>query len=492
MPAVSQTDNSAIHLYPTPTQKEYILCDDTIVIIVGPMGEGKTLASIMALFRHAQRCKPYLPQRHPLNCAVIRDTHENIKHSVVKSFNEFFASHEGLGYKWKNDFKQLDIYSDPPIHCDLFGIDDTAALTRLQGSQYGLIWAEECAPYTDSYRTNAGISEDVFNAALVRCARQVGVPPRLQLSSNPCDEDHWMFRRLIKIPDGSVSPEAPLITKRIFNIPYGENRFLPEVSRQATKAAFAQDSAAYDRFVRGLYATKYPGKKVAENFNDRWHVCEYPLDPVEGLDGWMAFDSWGNPVCVLGQQYPDGRIVVLDVLEDAADLRGLIHDQIAPRLLHPRWHTKVRQWRHLGDCTMIQHDQSNIESSAARLIEESFTDTEGRDAIFEPGPSTWHLIKNGLLHTLRWTVKGGPAVLLDPVHCKSLISSLKGQWHYPVNKSGAVTSNKPAKGDASHRADAFANACCVLMPWSPPTRASRQYDNSRAQTQQRARSYATT
>lgn len=429
------------HLYPTPTQAQFLLSEAVINVIVGYMGSGKSFACIMGIFAHAQR------NGVPLEVAIIRDTHENIKNSVVVAFNEFFGRYPDLPYKWRSDFHDLTIYATPRIHCRLFGIDDMTGLTRLQGPEYGLVWLEEVAPYTDSHRTNAGISEDTFNAALVRCARQQNVRARLQLSSNPPDEDHWLFRRLLVPPDGPVSPETPLITKRVFQVPVGENIHLKEEARQATMAAYMHDPAAYARFVLGQSATRFPGKRVAENFNPDWHVATEALDPLKGLSGWISFDSWGHPAAVLGQQWPDGRIWVLDCCEGAADIRGLIQDEIKPRLQTPRWKEMCRDWRYLGDCTMLQPDQSNIETSAAKLVEQSFPDDDGYDALFEPGPSTWHLLRNGLQHTLRWTTKGHPTLLIDPVHCKRLITGLKGAWHYPTSRTGVVTRNTPVKDE---------------------------------------------
>jgi hypothetical protein len=352
----------------TKTQGQFILSEATIAVLVGAMGEGKSYAAVMGLIAHAERCRPYFKPREKLQVAIIRDTHENMKHSVVKTFQEFFDSHPEISYNWRSDFKSLDIDTDPVIHCDLFGIDDVAALTKLQGSTYGCIWLEELAPYTDSARSNAGISEDVYNAALVRCARQANAPPRLQCTSNPCDEDHWMYRRLIIPPDGPVHPKTPDITKALYQIPYGENIFLREVSRQATMAAFADDEAAYARFVRGEFATKYPGQKVAEHFNPEWHIAKQTLEPFDGYEGFISFDSWGSPAAIIGQQAPNGQCYVLDCLQGAADIRGLIRDYIKPTINSPRWKDKCSHWRIMGDCTMNQPDQSNQSVSAASVI----------------------------------------------------------------------------------------------------------------------------
>ena len=464
---------SVVTLEATPTQGKFMLSTATIVALIGAMGEGKSYAAVMALIAHAGRCKALFKPGEKLQCAIIRDTHENIKHSVVKTFEIFFADHPEIKHKWRNDYKSLDIHTDPGIHCDLFGIDDTAALTKLQGSTYGLIWLEEIAPYTDTHRSNAGISEDVFNAALVRCARQDTAFPRLQMTTNPCDEDHWFYQRILVPPDGPVHKDLPLITKEVFQIPYGENIHLREISRQATKAAFIGDEAAYARYVSGEVATKFPGEAVTRGyFNEDWHVAPDEIEIVQGWDGWVSFDSWGNPAAIIGQQAPNGRITVTDVLQGSGDIRGLIRDYIKPLFNTPRYKNVAATWtlRLMGDGTMLQPDQSNQEQSAARYVEEAFLDHAFRPLMFEPGPSTWQHVRTGMLHSLRWTIGGGPAVLLDPVHTKPLIAGLKGRWHYAKNKGGYVNRVRPVKNDASHVCDAFANAMCVLCAWDPPKR----------------------
>ena len=479
--------------YPTITQSEYIRSDSTISIIYSNMGEGKTIASIARIFYRASLLKHLLLPGQSFGVIIIRDTHQNILHSVVKSWTEEWFPRFPMPHRWRNDYGNLYIESDPPIHIELFGIDDTAALAKLQGAVgVGLIWLEECVPYTDSFRTNAGISEDTFNAALVRCARQQGIPPSLQMSFNPPDEDHWIWRRLLATPDGPLSAETPLIAKRVFKIAPGENTHLPEEARQTTKAAYQHDPAAYARFVLGDTATRYPGKRVAVNFNPDWHIAKRPLDPVEGWDGWMSFDSWGNPAVVIGQQAPNGRLVVLDAMRGGEDIRGLIRDYVFPRLHSPRWYNKCRGWRYLGDTTMQQQDQSNVASSAAQAVIEAFAYDDGTLATFEPGPSGWQMIRDGLLYGLKWTVGGEPAILIDPVHCKELIAGLKGAWHYRQNKAGVVNFAGAVKSEHSHICDAFANGVCVLSPWRNPGGWKRKQSSQAQQnSRQRAMSYAT-
>jgi hypothetical protein len=492
----SQAPVGDAHLYSTPTQGAYALSDAVVAVICGPMGEGKSLASVHAIFVHLDRCRDTLLKMDvALKVAIIRDTHENIKRSIVTVFDEFFGGMPGIKHNWRNDWKHLTIETKPKIECDLFGIDDLSGVSKLQGSAYSLIWLDDPVPYTDSTRANAGISEDVYNAALVRCARQAGMrdglSARLQISTNLPDDDHWFNARVLEPPDGPVDPRTPLIKKEVFHIPYGENVFLSDLSRQATIAAYAHDDVAYQRFVLGKIATRFPGRQVAKNFNDKWHISPVELEPEKGWDSWITFDSWGNPAAVLGQVSPLGQVRVLDICKDAQDIRALIEGQVMPLLGSPRWKDKARTMRYMGDATMLQPDQSNVEESAARVVEEYLKEDGGPTIFFEPGPSTWEHIRMGLFRGLGKTINGEIGVLICPYNCRALIAGLRGRWHYPVNKSGVRTNNKPVKSESSHVCDAFANALCVLASWHPPGKWQKKRESVRKRKMlNRAKSYS--
>jgi hypothetical protein len=463
-----------VKLEPTPWQHRFITSEATIVVAVAALGEGKTWSCIMGLFYHAKRYGV------PLRAAIIRDSYEDLKRTVIPAFLDFLTVTE-TPHQWHNEYRRLTIATDPVIHAEFLGIDDLAGVARIQGGEWGLIWLEEPSPYTDIKSSSAGLSEDVYNAALVRCARQRGTKGRLQISSNHPDEDHWFYRRCLASPDGMVDPRTPLITKEVIEFPRGSNPHLKEESRQAAIAAYAHDPIGYARFVEGKAATRYPGKAVVGRiFNEAIHVAPMPLQPVESVPAWIGYDSWTNPAAVLGQQWPDGRIWVLDEINDAEDIRDLLLNYVNPLIQSPRWRDKAYAWRQIGDRTMRQCDQSSHTDSAADVVETHFdpglmmNDTTvplcekslHGGIPFEPGPQTWNHIRLGITHALQWMVRGQPAILIDPVRCKRLIAALRGRWHYATNKSGQITSTMPVKDDHSHVADAFANAVCILQPWT--------------------------
>jgi hypothetical protein len=475
-------EREEIRYSPLPTQRAFIDSDAVVNVIYSNTGEGKTFACIGAILKHAARCG------RPIRCAIVRDTLENLKNSVVVSIKEFFQDYP-WAYKFTDQDKKLRISAQDEngarldITADLFGIDDLGSLSRLQGPEYALIWLNEPAPMAE--RVNAGLSEEVFNAALVRCARQKGTKARLQVDMNPADEDHWTFKRFLE--EDSVDPENPLITKAVFRVPYGENIHANEVSRQAVKAAYKNDPASYARYVEGQFAVIEKGEKVTPYYRRIIHLLPYAADPVRGLESFRLWDSWGSPCCILGQMTMIGRMIIYNVclIDGNSDLRTLISTQVEPLLNSPRWKGKARSWRDIGDFTMGQRDQSNVEESAKLVVQKAF---KGR---FESGPSTWKLIKQALddMFQRNGLIQGMPSVQLDPVGAKLLDRALGGRWHYPVDNQGKRSREKPVKDTWSHVGDAFANGCAVLRP------SSRKADMVAARqlalkTKKRAQSYA--
>jgi hypothetical protein len=431
------------------TASLYVNSSAVVNAIISNTGEGKTYASVAAMPIHAKRCGK------KIRCAIVRDTHENIKNSTAISIKEAFENYPEY-YKFKNDFKKLEIYSDPPCDVDLFGIDDLGSLSKLQGPEYALIWLEEPAPMAD--KVNAGLPVEVFRAALVRCARQKGTKPRLQISMNPADESHWTYKELIDAPD--VLPEYPLITKRVFFVPYGENKYVSEESRQAVKLAYKDDPASYARYVEGKFATIFRGNPVTPLYNRGRHLAGTPLVPARGLSGFAFFDAWHNPSCVLGQITLANRLIFIDTVQLLhSDIATLVETMVLPLMNHPRWKDKCREWRVGGDRSMLIPDQSNRHQNAAKTLMSYFPGCS-----FEPGPKLWDVMKLGIANALRGSdYRGEPLVVISKDN-RLLDRGLGGAWHYKTDNSGNIVGKVPEKDEISHPCDAWANAVCVLLP----------------------------
>ncbi len=469
----------------SPTVNSFVQATETITILISPAGEGKTIGCIAALFAHSHRCG------RSIRAAVIRDTFENIRISVIPSFQQFFE--KVLKTPWqpwlniKNDGKELLIKGNPyNIQVDCFGIDDPASLGRLQGTTaFDIIWINEPAPI--SAKKNAGVSEEVYNAAMLRCVRGGGSTGRLMVDMNPADEDHWTYHRFIEEPD--INPEFPLVKKRVWQIPYGENSHLEDIERQAAALAYQHDPDSYTRYVTGQFAAVYLGKKVTgEFFKPERHVAPTVLQPIMGWTSFAFFDGWTNPSCVLGQIGPTGRLFVLDTLRlTVSDIRTLLDTQVRFMLNSPRWKGKVKAWRVGGDFSMSQPDQSCRTSLSSRVVERFFPGTR-----FEKGPVKWEPRKSAVFHSLRDSDEKGNSLVCISPNNKMLIKGLKGAWHYPTNNQGQITSTLPEQNEECHVCEAYANAVHVLLPMANFSKQEMsKYRELRQRNLDRAKTYAT-
>jgi hypothetical protein len=445
-----QNKNEQLQVDLAPTQEKFIFSEKVVNVLYSNTGEGKSFAAVIAMIIHAQRCGM------PIRAAIVRDTHENIKLSTVRTIQDALSivSPRFPIYRFKNDFKELVITTNPPVYVDLFGIDDPASLGKLQGPEYALIWLEEPAPISD--KSNAGLSEETYNVALVRCTRQKNTRSRLQITMNPADEAHWTYKRLLEEP--AVDPDNPLITKAVFRILPGENKYVSETSRQAVRSAYKNDAASLTRYAEGKFAAVYTGKKVTPEYNPESFLSKVALEPARGLIGFRSWDGWHSPTCSLGQITGSGRLVFLDTIHvENSDVRQLSKARILPLINSPRWKDKVKEWRDIGDFSMMIPDQSNRQESSSRAIETIF------DTIFEPGPAKWEHMKLGIHNAFSFNINGLPAFVISPQE-RLIHRALSGAWHYPVDNSGQISSKLPDKNDASHVGDAWANAVNVLLP----------------------------
>lgn len=460
-----------------PTQRRFVYSQAHIAHLIGPMGEGKTHAGVAAMIWHAKRSLDNAAksginmdrynivhgkqQFKGIQAAIVRDTHQNIKTSTVKSIAQVLGSYA----VFKDDSKKLYIRSNPAVEVDLFGIDDEASLSKLQGPEYALIWLEEPAPIIE--KINAGLPKAVFDMALARAARQIGAMPRVQITQNPSEDDHWTSA-LMEDPEDYMVVEVEgvlvTITKQTFHIPSGENKHLNALSRAMQMAAFKDDPGKWARYIEGKTATVLRGKVVTPGYAAHIHFSQkiLPIYPQAGnpnLAGFRGWDGYQHPCCITAQFNPLGQFVIHDVLYDeGVGTEELIEEKLLPLLASAKYKGKIKNWRDIGDPSMATADQSSTKRSAAKVIRDTLKSR------FEPGPTRWSNRIEPVNHGLkRMLNEGRPAIILSASATK-LHRALRGGWHYKKDNSGHIVGTLPIKDEHSHPGDAFASLISVIMP----------------------------
>lgn len=435
---------------PSATQEAFVMSDAHIVMLVGPMGEGKTYAGVFGLIAHAQRCGKNI------RAALIRDTHQNIKISTAPDIKEIL----GNFVEFKDDFKKMIIHSQPRVECDLFGIDDQAALSKLQGPQYACIWLEEPAPVIE--KINAGLPRGVFDMAIARASRQKGTKLRVQVTQNPADEDHWTEDVFNKPRVYASDPVTGVeIIKECFRIPARENKFLNPLSRAANIAAFQDDSGKMARYVEGRAAPVNFGARVVSTYNPAIHFLQdVELPVIRDAVGVRFWDGYHHPSCIIGQLIPPHRLIIHDVLyAEGVGVRELIPNYIQPLLASSKYAGKIHTWRDIGDPSMNTPDQSTVNQCAANVIAEMLGGN------FEPGPTRWPARIDPTVSAFnRNALNGLPLIQLSKT-AYFLHRALNGGWHWKTDNNNHVIGTEPVKNQFSHVGDALLYGNAIVFPF---------------------------
>lgn len=424
----------------SPTQKAFCHSTARYPTLIGSEGEGKTFSGIAALFAHAVRCQPFQdkdPQTgapYPMSCAIIRDTHIAIKRHLVKGIKRICGSHA----LFQDDCRKLYL---PDIECDLYGMDDDAALGRMQGGEYDLIWIEEPAPIL--HTGNSGIRRAVYEYSMRRI-RGRKTPKRLQVTMNPAATDHWTYNLFI---------QNPLPGMQIFRIKKGENPHLSAEDRTARAFAFRNRPDLAKRYDEGEFGAVFAGMAITPEFSELLHISHDRdtglgrwLMPMPGIECIRLWDGGLNPSAVILQITPAGHIHFLDaVMGVNMGMRQMIRTKLKKVLARPRYERCTR-WRDIGDPALNQRDQSDSDQRAAFVIEEELGTT------FEPGVSNWDTRREGLKEMFSRNVDGRPMVQINPRVTEGedsnlIIMALSGGYQYPVNAIGQVNRDGPLKNN---------------------------------------------
>jgi hypothetical protein len=440
-----------------PNALGYIHSTAQIVALFGPPGTHKSFASIDAILAHQLR------SGSDIRIAIVRDTLENIRISLVPSFYEYFATALNQVH-FKNEYKELliNLSSGHKIEADLFGVNDPADLQRLQGaSAWSLIWINDPAPMTE--RGNAGVPESAYEHAAYRAMRKSGTPGRLQIDMNYAEETHWTYRRLILEPD--IDPESPDIRKEVFHTNYDEVQAHNIEAEQMARRVF-KDEASKSRYVEGRFAEFKPGKQVTPAYRRAIHLCPSEIIPSSGLECFAFCDGWFNPTCVLGQITKSRRLIYIDTVRaEGTDIGTLLETQVAPLLRSPIWKDMWAGWRIGGDTTMTNRDEGNINNSAAQVVEKFFKKYEPGflKPRFEGGSRLWSNRRDSANH---WLIqndpKNRPMIYVSGIN-HLIDKGLNGAWHYPVDNSGNIKNNLPFNDEISHVMEGWVNSVCVLL-----------------------------
>jgi len=304
---------------PGPVAAAFIADKTPYSGLIGPVGSGKSTASIMKMMATALSQTPYNRHRYSRHVAI-RNTYDELKRTTIKTFLEWFP--EGIAkMNWGTPLSaklHFELPDKTALNSEVFFLsaDRPEDVGKLRSFEATTAWLNEASE----------LPKAVWDMASQRVGRY---PPKrwggadwsgVFFDTNPPDDDHWIYKtfeelkpdmhKLYKQPGALLfkngvylpNPDAENVQNHQLGYEYWL-RQVPGKTRDWCKV-----------FLQGQYGTVATGKPVYPEYNDELHCRE--VKPYPNLPLILGFDYGLTPACVIGQVSPRGQLRIL------ADLTG--------------------------------------------------------------------------------------------------------------------------------------------------------------------------
>lgn len=417
---------------------------------MGPLGSGKTYASIVRLLQHMIEQEPNAEGVRPTRFVAVRNTYPDLTLTTIRDFQEIFTPALGVMKMGGNEPPSFTVSArmadGTRVRSEVIflALDRSEAVKKLRGVQATGFWLNEVKE----------LEKPIVDMADLRHGRYPsqaagGVDPTwhgMFGDTNAPDEDSWYYKlaEVVRPADwlflrqpGGLLPTGRKNTlgQDIFEPnPTAENlQHLPEGYYTRGQAGKSDD------WIRVNLANEYgflvEGRPVHPEYVDSVHCAKEPIPYDPNLPVILGIDFGRTPAAALIQFQPQwGRFVAVGefVSEDmsqqlfAPELRLWLNTQYGVELncddLSRR--IRVRAW-----CDPAGESRGQATEDTPRLI----LVANGIQAL--PAPSNSPVLRRAALANpfRRLCMDGRPALIISP-ECRMLRKGLMGGFCYKKMK----------------------------------------------------------
>lgn len=422
---------TTIKYIPPKSVQGYIQSEKFISLIVGPVGSGKTTASIFKILYHAARMRPQEDGIRRSRCVVVRNTMDQLKDTTIPSIQTWFPPE--VAHYAKTDKKMLIKLGDVELELLFRALDDADDVRKLLSLELSFAFMDEFREIPKAiYDAIQGRVGRYPSMAKGGCVKDDGAPNyHVFGSTNPPDYGtHW--EELLSDPPencdaffqpSGLSPEADWTENLIDG--YYDN------------LAQGKTQDWVDVYIHSKFGKSLSGMPVHRAFDREIHVAKGELLPQKMGQGLIiGLDVGLSPAAVIGQVGYDGRVSVYEsiVPDERIGMFRFLNEYIKPALAK----------RYPGMPVVIIADPAG--QQRAQTDEKSVYDVI-RAQGFKVVPARTNAVAARIMAVdalLTRTVDGKPSILLDKHNCEHLIKALSGKYRYKTNTKGE-TDESPAK-----------------------------------------------
>lgn len=444
-----------------PTCAQFMKSNAFGKIIAGPVGSGKTTATMFELLRRACEQEPADDGLRYTRFAIVRQTLKQLKDTVLKDCVSWL---QGIAnYKVSDSTIYIEI-GDVRSEWLLLPLDTPEDQRRLLSSQLTGAWMSEAIEMDIGLVAPLSGRIGRYPSGKTGAATWSGI---LADTNFPTEGSDW--HRFMTNPPGDwqIFEQPSGLSDDAENLNWlnqsSETRKLPidhpeRIARGREYylrlvRMYGEDSSWVKRYVYAQYGDDPSGTAVfRESFKLSFHVhdSEEGLQPVSGHPLLIGQDFGRDPCSVICQLDHKGRLLVLEeVLAEDTGLEIHIEKALRPALM---------QARYLGKPVAIIGDPSG--NSKSSIYEETTFDVLKRMG-FAALPAPTNDLDPRLRSIEAFLLAqrdGGPAILFDKKRCPVLIRAMSGGYRYAKTKLGQ-RKPLPDKNEYSHIADSLQYAC---------------------------------
>jgi len=426
-----------------PTVAKYIKSDMFVSLIVGAIGSGKTLGSIVRWQKLIHEQEPSDDGIRYTRTVVVRNTYTELRDTTIKSFQGWFG--DTLKISWGN-LSATYIHDD--VHAEILfrSLDKPDDMKKLLSLEITYAYLNELRELPREALENVTSRLGRYPAM----SSGVGATnPCCWADSNACDNEHWMYKKFLEnrpdnhvifiqppaiLEDGEVNPEA----ENLDNLPY-------EYYRGFIKGK-SQDWI--DVMIRCKFIPLSNGKPVYPEYNDRFHCIPHDkLSPPDKLRPLVIGGDNGRTSAILiGQVDQFGRLVVFDELI-SNDIGSAEFGLIVANHLKMNY----EGFKHEIYLDPAANSRTQLDDRTQVMV----WPNEGL-SVRTASTNKPSVVIEAVKKKLNTIIQGFPSLTVSD-KCTHIRKALGGSYQYKrVNVSGERYAEAPDKNSYSHVADALA------------------------------------
>ena len=326
---MSQTSQNGINYTPPKSLAGFLTCEAFVSLVSGPVGSGKSSASMMKIAYHAKQMRKGRDGVRRSRAVVVRNTNQMLTDATIPTFMTWFP--EGAAGSYARTDKRFFLRFDD-VECEVLfrGLDDANDVRRLLSLEcsFGVL---------DEYRE---IHPDIFNALQGRVGRYPSV------ANGGCVTDEGKPNH--HIWGATNAPDADTFWEEYMSNPPSTAKIFMQPSALSAECDWADnlidgyyetlaegktedwvDVYIHNKFGRSLSGTPVYQKSFVADF----HVAKDSLRAINSPDYPLiiGIDFGRTPAAVFKQRDARGRVLTLaEITSENMGIETFIRTKLSP------------------------------------------------------------------------------------------------------------------------------------------------------------------